>query len=107
MSDPDDFDARLAARFEAEHLQVPADSFVATTMRTVRAERRRRDVMRAGLRVAVLVAVIVASPWLIAGVAHLNAALESSLNWAMGQPGVWALGALAALVVLAKRVRGR
>ena len=46
--------------------------------------------------------------WASRGViAHLNAALESSLNWAMGQPGVWALGALAALVVLAKRVRSR
>ena len=48
--------------------------------------------MRVGLRVAALVAVVVASPWLIAGVAYLNAALESSLSWSMGQPGAWALG---------------
>ena len=107
MSDQDGFDARLAAHFEQEHRHVPADSFVATTMRKVRAGRRRREVMRAGLRVAALVAAVMASPWLIAGVARLNAALESSLAWAMGQPGAWVLGALAVLVVLAMRVRSR
>ena len=107
MSDQDEFDARLAAHFEQEHRHVPADAFVATTMRKVRAGRRRREVMRAGLRVAALVAAVVASPWLIAGVARLNAALESSLTWTMGQPGAWVLGALAVLVVLATRVRSR
>ena len=107
MSDQDGFDARLAAHFEQEHRHVPADAFVATTMRKVRAGRRRREVMRAGLRVAALVAAVVASPWLIAGVARLNAALESSLTWTMGQAGAWVLGALAVLVVLATRVRSR
>ena len=107
MSDQDGFDARLAAHFEQEHRHVPADDFVATTMRKVRAGRRRREVIHAGLGAAALVAAVVASPWLIAGVAHLNAALESSLSWAMGQPVAWVLGALAALVVLAMRVRSR
>ena len=107
MSDQDEFDARLAAHFEQERASVPADSFVATTMRKVRAGRRRRGVMHAGLRVAALVAVVMASPWLIAGVARLNEALDSSLTWAMGQPVAWALGALAVLVVLATRVRSR
>jgi hypothetical protein len=107
MSDQDGFDARLAARFEREHLHASADDFVATTMRKVRAGRRRREVIHAGLGVAALVAAVVASPWLIAGSAHLNAALESSLSWAMGQPVAWALGALAALVLLATRVRSR
>jgi hypothetical protein len=105
MSDQDEFDARLAAHFEQEHRHVSADSFVATTMRKIRAARRRREVMRVGLRVAALVAAVAASPWLIAGVARLNAALESSLNWTMGQPGAWVLGALAVIVVLAMRVR--
>jgi hypothetical protein len=107
MSDQDEFDARLAAHFEQEHRHVPADSFVATTMRKVRAGRRRKEVMGVGLQVAALVALVVASPWLIAGVAYVNAALESSLSWSMGQPGAWALGALAVLVVLAMRVRSR
>jgi len=107
MSDQDGVDARLAAHFEQEHRHVPADSFVATTMRKVRATRRRRDVMHAGLRAAALVAAVMASPWLIAGVAHLSAALDSSLTWAMGQFGAWVLGVLAVLVVLAMRVRSR
>ena len=63
--------------------------------------------MHAGLRAAALVAAVIASPWLIAGVARLNAALDSSLTWAMGQFGTWVLGALAVLVVLATRVRRR
>ncbi len=107
MSDQDGFDARLAARFEQEHRHASADDFVAATMRKVRAGRRRREVLRAGLGAAALVAAVLASPWLIAGVEYLNAAVESSLNWGMGQPGVWALGALAVLVVLAMRVRIR
>jgi hypothetical protein len=107
MSDHDDFDARLAAQFEQERASVPADSFVATTMRKVRAGRRRREFMRVGSRVAALAAAVVVSPWLIAGAAYLNAALESSLNWATGQLGGWVLGALAVVVVLAIRVRSR
>jgi hypothetical protein len=107
MSDQDDFDTRLAAHFEREHRHVSADSFVAATMGKVRAERRRKEVMRIGLRVAVLGAAIVASPWLIAGAARLNGALEASLNWATGQLGGWVMGALAVVVVLAMRVRSR
>jgi len=107
MSDQDEFDARLAAHFEREHRHVPADAFVARTMLKVRAGRRRRKFMRTGLRVAALVAAVMASPWLIAGAARLNAALESSLTWTMGQGGAWVLGALAVIVVLATRVRSR
>ncbi len=107
MSDQDQFDARLAALFEQEHRHVPADAFVAATMRKIRAGRRRREITRVGLRVAALAAIVMASPWLIAGVARVNAAFESSLTWAMGQPVAWGLGALAILVVLATRVRSR
>jgi hypothetical protein len=107
MSDQDGFDARLAAHFEQAHRHAPTDSFVATTMRKVRARRRRREVVRAGLGAAALAATIVASPWLIAGVARLNAALESSLTWAMGELGAWVLAAVAVVVVLAMRGRSR
>jgi len=107
MSEQDEFDARLAAHFEQEHRHVPADAFVAATMRRVRAGSRRRDFVRIGLRVAALVAVVIASPWLIAGVARLNESLESSISLAAGLPGAWPLGALAFLVVLATRVRRR
>lgn len=107
MSDQDGFDARLAAHFEQAHRQVPADSFVASTMQKIRAGRRRREFVHVGSRAAALVAAVVASPWLIAGVARLNTALESSLAWAMGELGGWVLGAVAVLVVLAMRVRSR
>jgi hypothetical protein len=107
MSDHDSFDARLADRFEQEHRHVPADAFVAATMQKVRAGRRRRDVMHMGLRVGALAAAVALSPWLIAGVARLNAALESSLTWSMGLPGAWVLGALAVVVMVALRVRRR
>jgi hypothetical protein len=107
MSHEPDFDVRLAAHFEREQSHVPADDFVAATMRKVRAERRGRDVARIGLRVAVLVAAVMASPWLIAGVARFNAALGALLSTPAGQLGTWLLGALAVLVVLARRARSR
>ena len=107
MSEQDGFDARLAAHFEREHRHVPADSFVATTMQKVRVERRRRDFLRVGVRVGVVGAAVVASPWLIAGVNRLNSALEYSLNWAGGGSGPWVLGGLAVVVVLAMRMRNR
>ena len=107
MSDHDGFDAQLAAHFEKEHRQVHGDAFVATAMRKVRAERRRREFIRVGLRLAVPVAAVVASPWLIAGVARFNAVLESFLSTDTGQFGAWVLGALAVLVMLVMRVRSR
>jgi hypothetical protein len=107
MSDPEGFDVRIAAQFEQQHRQVPGDSFVDSTMRRVRAERRSSEVIHIGLRVAALVLVAVASPWLIAGVVRLNAALEFSIHWAAKMPGAWALGAVAVLLALATRVRSR
>ena len=107
MSDQDGFDAQLAAHFEREHRHVPADAFVAATMRKVRDGRRRREFMRVGWRVAAVGAAAVASPWLIAGVSHLNAAVESSLSWAQGQSGAWVMGGLAVVAVLAMRLRSR
>jgi hypothetical protein len=107
MSDHDGFDARLAAHFEQSHRQVSADAFVAATMRKIRAGRRRRDFIRVGLRLAVPVAAVVASPWLIAVVGRLNTALESFLSSDVGQLGASALGAVAVFVVLVTRVRSR
>ena len=109
MSDQDGFDAQLASHFEQAHSHVPADAFVAVTMQKVRAGRRRAEVMHAGLRVAALVVAIVLSPWLIEGAVRLNAALESSLAWMAGLPGVWiaGVGVGAIVVVVAMRVRGR
>jgi hypothetical protein len=107
MSDHEGFDVQLAAHFEQPHRQVPADDFVATTMRKVRAGRRRREFIHVGLRLAVLVAAVVASPWVISGVARLNATLDSFLSSDTGQLGAWGLGALAAFVMLLTRLRSR
>jgi len=107
MSDPEDFDALLKQRFEREHQHVPADPFVGAAMRRIRSERRQMVGVRTALGAAVLVAAIIGSPWLIAGAAHLNAALESSLRWTAGLPGAWALGVLAIAAVFLLRVRSR
>jgi hypothetical protein len=107
MSEQNGFDARLAALFEQEHRQVAADDFVAATMRMVRARHRRKQFLRTGLRAAALVALVAASPWLIAGVEQLNSAVGLSLSPALEMRGAWVLGALAVVWVVATRVRGR
>jgi len=105
MSDRDAFDARLAMLFKHEHRHVPADDFVASTMRQVRARRRNVAALRIGLQVAALAAALLVSPWLILGAARLNAAVEWSLGWTAGLPGAWALGTLAAVALLLSRLR--
>lgn len=107
MSNHEGFDARLSTHFQQTHRQVPAEDFVATTMRNVRAGRRRREFIHVGLRLAVPVAAVVASPWLIAGATRLNATLESFLSSDTGQLGAWGLGALAAFVMLMTHLRSR
>ena len=102
MSEQDGFDPRLAALFEAEHRQVVDDAFVASTLRKVREGRRRRDFFRIAARATALAAVVVASPWLIAAVEQLNAAVGSSLSWTRGLPGTLILGALATVAVVAR-----
>jgi len=107
MTGHEDFDALLKARFDREHQHVPADPFVANAMHRIRAEQRLQVGVRMGLYAAALIAAIVASPWLIAGAARLNAALASSLVWAAGLPGVWVVGVLAVGVLVVQRVRSR
>ena len=107
MSDQEHIDTRLTELFEQEHRQVPADAFVAETMRKIRAGRRRREITRYGLRIASLAALVAASPWLIAGVERLNAVVESSLELVAGPPGTWVLGAVVLGVVMVTRLRRR
>ena len=107
MSNQDDFDTWLAARFEEERSHVPDDAIVAATMRKVRAARRRKEATRVGWRVAALVAVIAGSPWLIEGGSQVSAAMESFHDWTSGLPGTWILGILAIIAVVATRVRSR
>jgi hypothetical protein len=107
MNEHEDFDALLKARFDREHQHVPADPFVAGVMQRIRAEEQLKTGLRIGLYAAALIAAVVVSPWLIAGAARLNAALSSSLSWATGLPGVWAVGVLAVGVLVVQRVRSR
>ncbi len=107
MSEPEGFDVLLKERFDREHQQVPAQPFIAATTRRMRAESRYAVGVRTVIRVAALVAAVLASPWLIAGAARLNAALESSFTWTAGLPGTWMLGVLAVAVVLWSRARSR
>lgn len=107
MSEQDDFDALLKARFDREHQHVPADPFVANAMRRIGARQRLRSGVLMGLYAAAVFAAIIASPWLIAFAARLNAALASSLAWAAGLPGVWIVGVLAVTTLVVQRVRSR
>lgn len=105
MSEPDEFDALLKQRFDREHQHIPAEPFIAATALRIRTARRRLLGVRAALQAMAPVTAVIASPWLIAGATRLNAALESSLAWVPGLPGAWVLGALAVVVVLARRAR--
>ncbi len=105
MSEPDDFDVLLKERFDREHQHVPAEPFIAATTRRMRAESRLAGGVRTGMRVAALVVAVLASPWLIAGAARLNAALESSFAWTAGLPGAWLLGVLVVGALVVSRLR--
>jgi len=105
MSDPEQFDPLLAAHFNREHQHLAADAFVASVMHRVRFQRRLATRIHTALRIAALLAAVIASPWLIAGATRLNAALAASFTWIAGLPGAWMLGVLAAVLVLAARAR--
>lgn len=107
MSDHNSFDERLASWFEREHRHVADDAFVVHTMRKIRAQRLQARMVRHGLRAALLVAMVVASPWLIATVERMSSALESSLTWASGLPGAGIVGGLAIATFWVTRVRRR
>jgi hypothetical protein len=107
MSEQERVDTKLADLFEEEHRHVPADAFVADMMRRIRAARRRREITRQGLRIAALMTLVAASPWLTAGIAWLSAAVNESLEWVEGPPVTWVLGGVALVVVLATRLRRR
>jgi hypothetical protein len=107
MSEPEELDALLKARFDCEHQHVPADPFIGNAWRRIRTERRSMAAVRIGVRIAALAAVVLASPWLITGASKLNAALISSFAWASALPGAWMLGVVAACVLLVSRVRSR
>jgi hypothetical protein len=104
MSDANDPDAWLAARFACEHTHVPADRFVSETVRRIHSVRRRASGLRFVRRVVAVLVVVLVSPWLIAGVERLNAALESSARWTADQPVAWVIAGLAVSAVFGLRM---
>lgn len=100
-----EIDPALETRFRNEHTHIRDEPFVSATLRRVAAERARSAVTRRVLQAGVLIAVIVASPWLIEGSALLSSVLDRGFarasQW-LSTPAGMALGAIAgiALVVL-------
>jgi hypothetical protein len=105
--DSGECDPQLAARFKREHTHVPAEPFVAKTLRVV-AAARRRDMWRTQLVVAAaVVGVVLLSPQLIAGSVWVSSRLDEATavvsSWLATPYGM----AAAALAVLAAFVTRR
>ena len=75
-------DPRLQALFEREHTQLADDPFVTATRRRIAAERSRRSVMKRVLLGLALLAVVGASPWLIAASVAMSAQLDVLFTYA-------------------------
>ena len=77
MTDPlHESDPALEARFRSEHTHIPDEPFVSATLKRVAAERARSVMTRHLLKAGALIAVIVASRWLIEGSVLLSEALD-------------------------------
>ena len=75
-------DPRLHALFEREHTRLADEPFLAATLRRIAAERTRRSVMRRVLLGLALLAVVGASPWLIAASVSMSAQLDALFTYA-------------------------
>jgi H+/Cl- antiporter ClcA len=107
MNANDEFDALLKARFDAEHRQLPVETFVASVRGRMREERRMLKLLRVVMAAAALVALVLVAPWLIAGANRLDELLRGSLSWASAPPVTWVLAMVAVVVVLMSRARSR
>jgi hypothetical protein len=77
-------------------------------MHRIRFQQRLAARIHTLLHIAVLLAAVIASPWLIAGATRLNDALASAFAWIGGLPGAWILlGAPVVVLVLTSRARSR
>jgi hypothetical protein len=102
-------DPRLEALFAREHTHLSAEPFLTAMLARVAAERRRAAVQRRVLQAAGLIALIFASPRLIAGSAWLSTQLDEvfalTAAW-LATPGGMAAGVVVAVAVVAlKRAR--
>lgn len=100
----DSDDDMLEARFRREHTQIDSEPFVRLTLARIARERTQVVLIRRTLRALALIAVIVASPWLIAASVQLSALLDETFDLAsawLATPAGTAAATLAALIVAA------
>ena len=109
-SDSDEFDPKLEALFKREHTHVPAEPFLAATLRAVSAERRRALWKTRLVVVAAIVGVVLLSPQLIAGSVWVSSRLDELFalvsSWLASPYGMAAAG-LAVLAAFVVRARAR
>jgi hypothetical protein len=110
--DPDEFDPELEALFKREHTHVPAEPFVAATLRAVAAARWRAAWKTRLVVAAAVFAIVLLSPQLIAASVWISSRLDEvfaeASSWLASPLGL-AVAAVAALAVfvLLRRARVR
>jgi hypothetical protein len=105
-SDSDEFDPQLEALFKREHAHVPAEPFVAATLRAVAAARRRAAWKTRLVVLAAFVGVVLLSPQLIAGSVWVSSRLDelfATLSSRLATPSGAAAVALAAIAAFTAR----
>lgn len=107
--DSGEFDQQLEALFKREHTHVPAEPFVAGTLRVV-AAARRRDVWKTRLVVAAAVlGVVLLSPQLIAGSVWVSSRLDEATavvsSWLATPLGLVGAALCVLAVLVTKRAR--
>jgi hypothetical protein len=110
-SDSDEFDPQLEALFKREHAHVPAEPFVAATLRAVAAARRRAAWKTRLVVLAAFVGVVLLSPQLIAGSVWVSSRLDDGFaavsSWLTTPYGLAGTGLVALAAFLVRRVLGR
>jgi hypothetical protein len=107
----DEFDPKLAALFEREHTHVPAEPFLAATLRAVAAARRRERLKTWLVVAAAIVGMVLLSPQLIAGSVWLSSRLDQLFtlvsSWLASPYGLAAAGLAVLAVFVVRRARVR
>jgi hypothetical protein len=112
MDDSNEHDPKLEALFAREHTHLSAEPFLTSTLAAVAAERRRGVVTRRVLQVAGILAVLIATPWLIEASVWISRGVDVVLvrvsTWLANPVGIVIVAMAAALVLsLARRWRVR
>jgi hypothetical protein len=107
MNTTDDSDHDLRELFEREHRQLPPEPFVKATSTRLAATRVRAKIVTRALQAAALAAVVIGSPWLIAGSvllsARLGALFATAAEWLSTRTGTAAAVLCVAAVLVWRR----